>query len=390
MNSKTKLALMQRKIDSKLAEQLIARGFTLGKLKQQSSDELRGLGLMKESIDIIQNESRPPIPEDTVRKLLFESNYTCCLCKDSSKSIIIHHINPWESSRSHDINNLVVLCLQHHDEAHTKHELSINLTPGRIRDAKKRWLESVQEKGINNALKVSNTDGAFYDYFNLNRIFELAESLGFDKKSCRYFPIALEYGFINELGLIKPIKSWSDKDIEEKRYWIDFFEGTYLYHYMKDIFSLVVQKSNFIYINEIWSRSKIVALIKPGDFILVQGLFSFQPLTKKQIGMSQLKKGYRKAKGIKIEFEIDLFYCNSESSRSHLSGRNVKTLYAVVRSIKVEGKFLVITCTALASGTGFNRLDDPYLLYPNMRLHDDEEYDDVELNDEDEHEGQII
>lgn len=376
-------ALMQRKISSQLAKQLVGRGYTLGKLKQLSEDELLSLGMTSESISMIHNESRPPISEGTLRKLLYESNYVCCICKDRNAPIIIHHIIPWEESRSHNIDNLVVLCLLHHGEAHTKHDLSINLTAERIIDAKRRWLEAVKEKNIVNVQKINKTEYSFYDFFNVNRIFELVDSLNIDPDSCKYFHSALEYGFINNLGLIRPLNSWSEKKIDDKTYWIDFFEGTYLYHYLKELFTNIINKQHFIYINEIWNKSDISSIIAPGSFVLVQGLFSFKRQTRNSTGNRQIKSVYRKARGIKIEFEIDAFYCNSDSSRSHLSGRSVKTVYCIVRSISTIEENLIISCTALAIGTNFARLDDPDYPFPTVVYEDEfeEEFEDINNDD---------
>ncbi|NEN81265.1 HNH endonuclease signature motif containing protein [Paenibacillus elgii] len=370
-----------------MANQLISKGFTLGKLKQISKQNLNELGLSLESIELILSESRPPIPEIVARKILFESKYTCCICRDSSKSIIIHHIVPWEESRSHAEENLVVLCLEHHDKAHSKHELSLNLTTERIRDAKQKWIQTIKEKDVETILNIHNTDGAFYDYFNMGRVYELVDNLKINPTESKYYRYALQHGFINAEGLVLPLENWSKTRIEEKDYWLDFFEGTYLYHYLKTLFLMIINKKHFIRLNRIWNRKAITSVIKPGDFILIQGVFYFRSKTNKVKGNQQIKLGYRKAKGIKVEFEFDVFYCNSDSSRSHLSGRSVKTVYCLVRSIKIDGEFLVLTCSALALGTGFNRPDYFSTYYSHCYVEDDEcDYDDNCFDDESEDE----
>ncbi|MBN3526424.1 HNH endonuclease [Paenibacillus apiarius] len=376
----TYMALIRRQVNSYLAKKLISKGFTLRKLKQTSKEEMIKLGLTMESIELLLNEPRPPIPENTTRKILFESKYTCCICRDNSRSIIIHHIVPWEISRSHSEENLVVLCLEHHGEAHSKHELSINLSPERIRDAKQKWLQLVKDVDVKTVLDIHNTDGAFYDFFNVGRIIELVDTLNINPTESKYYRYALVHGFINDEGLIKPIESWSKTRIEDKDYWLDFFEGTYLYHYLKNLFLMVINKRPFIRLNRIWNRTAITSIIKPGDFVLLQGVFYFKSKTKKVKGNQQIKLCYRKANGIKVEFEIDVFYCNSDSSRSHLSGRNVKTAYCLVRSIKNERDFLILSCTALALGTGFNR-PDYFATYPEF-TYEEENLQDTSYEDE--------
>lgn len=64
---------------------------------------------------------------------------TCCICRDGTQGIIIHHLVPWSEIKNHDENNLVVLCLHHHDEAHTQRSLSLSLTVDRIRAIRNLW-----------------------------------------------------------------------------------------------------------------------------------------------------------------------------------------------------------------------------------------------------------
>ena len=71
---------------------------------------------------------------------LYKSKYTCCICKDSTKQISVHKIEPWEISRTYKEENLIVLCLEHHSEAHTKHDLAINLTIIKLKVAKEMWV----------------------------------------------------------------------------------------------------------------------------------------------------------------------------------------------------------------------------------------------------------
>ena len=126
-------ALISRSVNSTLAKELAEAGFTLSTLKQKKQDELLALGLTEESADIILAESRPPIPSGTLRATLYKNRYSCCVCRDSEKPIILHHIVPWHISKNHSETNLAVLCLHHHDAAHSTSSLSVNLTQDKIR-----------------------------------------------------------------------------------------------------------------------------------------------------------------------------------------------------------------------------------------------------------------
>ena len=145
MNQKTLKALVARGFDFQIATQLSNDGYTLARLKTMDESSLKSIGLTSEYIDIILREKRPPIPLVVLRKVLYESRMTCCVCRDRSQGIIVHHIKEFSDTRSHDENNLVVLCLNHHGEAHTTRALQLNLTPNRLIDLKQRWLADVRE-----------------------------------------------------------------------------------------------------------------------------------------------------------------------------------------------------------------------------------------------------
>jgi hypothetical protein len=89
----------------------------------------------------------------------------------------VHHIVEWHKSRSHEPDNLVVLCLHDHDEAHTRHQISANLDPAQIRASKARWLAEVRDRDIVAATEPYNSLTFFtWDYFNHGRIAEFLNS----------------------------------------------------------------------------------------------------------------------------------------------------------------------------------------------------------------------
>ncbi|MGG4603982.1 HNH endonuclease signature motif containing protein [Paenalcaligenes sp. Me131] len=67
--------------------------------------------------------------------MLYDNKWTCCICRSRTDSVIVHHIDPWVASRSHNANNLAVLC----PNDHSKGDLTQNLTPERLRKIKKLW-----------------------------------------------------------------------------------------------------------------------------------------------------------------------------------------------------------------------------------------------------------
>jgi hypothetical protein len=59
-------------------------------------------------VDIVCRQHRFPIPKFIQRKVLFEADHRCAVCRDSRTEI--HHIIPWETLPRHEYNDLIALC----------------------------------------------------------------------------------------------------------------------------------------------------------------------------------------------------------------------------------------------------------------------------------------
>lgn len=88
-------------------------------------------------------EKRTAIHKNTERELLFKNDMACCVCRES-KGVIIHHIDGNPSNNS--LNNLAVLCQEHHDKAHSKNGLTKNLSPEIIKKYKNDWELFIRKK----------------------------------------------------------------------------------------------------------------------------------------------------------------------------------------------------------------------------------------------------
>jgi hypothetical protein len=85
---------------------------------------------------------RVAITNDLSDEVMYDSNMTCCVCRDQGKETVIHHIDGDPSNNER--GNLAVLCMQDHNDAHTKHAFARNLTPGLIRRYDASWREIVK------------------------------------------------------------------------------------------------------------------------------------------------------------------------------------------------------------------------------------------------------
>ena len=82
-------------------------------------------------------KSRPKIDEDLVAKILFEADRTCCVCRDRGKQVQIHHVDG--NPANNEINNLIVLCLDCHSQAHSNIAFARNLTPKVLQKYRENW-----------------------------------------------------------------------------------------------------------------------------------------------------------------------------------------------------------------------------------------------------------
>jgi hypothetical protein len=83
------------------------------------------------------------IPQRLETQLLCDSMHMCNVCRD--EGVIIHHIKPVEDGGKTIETNLIVLCLKHHRQAHSRSELSKNLTATHLFEYKRRhrlWVEA--------------------------------------------------------------------------------------------------------------------------------------------------------------------------------------------------------------------------------------------------------
>lgn len=85
---------------------------------------------------------RNKIPLEISDKLLFEANRTCCICQIPGKSAQIHHIDL--NSSNNDYDNLIVLCLECHNDVHTKNAFGRNWTPTLLKKYKAEWVQRIK------------------------------------------------------------------------------------------------------------------------------------------------------------------------------------------------------------------------------------------------------
>jgi hypothetical protein len=94
---------------------------------------------------------RKPIPEDTQHRVLDRSRRRCALCAHfdndyGQKDGQIAHIDRDPSSADED--NLVYLCLPHHDDYDTRRRQTKNLMPREVKTARNRLYDFIERGNL--------------------------------------------------------------------------------------------------------------------------------------------------------------------------------------------------------------------------------------------------
>lgn len=87
-------------------------------------------------------KKRVPIPPQVYAEIEYLSDKTCCICNTRGKSVQIHHIN--EDPSCNDFDNLILVCLQCHDEIHTTRRLGRSYTKESLIKFRDEWYARVK------------------------------------------------------------------------------------------------------------------------------------------------------------------------------------------------------------------------------------------------------
>lgn len=342
---RTEKAFIARGVDSATAQKLRMDGWSISKVKTSSEEDLKAAGLSKEFIAKLFKEQRPPIPDDVLSKLLFDNRFQCCICRDPSLPIIVHHIDEWAQSRSHAPENLAVLCLVHHSDAHSKKELAQNLDAKTLLKMKEAWQAEVKRFDSESILKSMRLDYSNWNYINELRVFEIAREVGVDCSVVDHFSDLVAMGVAEPGGLPAPVANQGSLFYK--------YEGPKIlqrYFYTSEILNRVVSLLPIVNVSDWLERGALGFALAPGDFIFVQGAHTFSPLTSKKNGRGpgQVCRGYRTANHVEISFTFDRWEATSSSAKNEwLSGTKNQGSLVHVKNIARENGKLLVTGTVL-------------------------------------------
>ena len=347
-NNPTEKALLARGFDSELAASIRQQGYTLESLKLAGDENLSALGLSQAQAELLRREPRPPIPTEDLTRVLFDNRWVCCVCRDASRPIIVHHIREWSDSRDHTPANLAVLCSLHHGEAHTQRHLEQNLTGPRIAQSKAMWEAQVRRDDAAAIQEGTVLQAETWFYFNHLRLYELALELGVAVAAQPGLPAAVAADVCRPDGTVS-------KAAAAGSYMYADSDRAPLFRFMLGLLRAVLAEAPLRNISDYLDRGVLGCLV-PGDVVFVQGLHTFTPQSPAPAG-SQLSRGQRSANRVVVSFVFDLSEATSSSAWSTwLRGTgNVGCLLRVQRLSRLGPK-LHVECTVLAIRSAYREL----------------------------------
>jgi hypothetical protein len=84
---------------------------------------------------------RTSVPDDVSAEVMYLHDRTCCVCNERGRSIQIHHID--ENPSNHSVDNLAVLCLEHHEQTQIRGGFGKKLRGVDVLKCRAAWLARV-------------------------------------------------------------------------------------------------------------------------------------------------------------------------------------------------------------------------------------------------------
>jgi hypothetical protein len=94
------------------------------------------------ALDRKMKKPRTPILDDVSAEVMFQHDRTCCVCHERGLSVQIHHID--DDPTNHEVENLAVLCLEHHEQTQTRGGFAKQLKAPDIIRCRADWIQRVR------------------------------------------------------------------------------------------------------------------------------------------------------------------------------------------------------------------------------------------------------
>ncbi len=298
-------------------------------------------------------------------KVLHDSAYVCALCQ--KPGCHIHHIDGDPSNN--DERNLICICTSHHDEAHTKRELSRNITQSDLIHAKSRWNATVHERreltaSVSGQIEQSGNSnfaslGVTWGYINHRRVIQLVSLETISEKTRLLLELCIDRKIVDKNGILtKPANSpISDNYLRNSVYdWFEHGDDQRLHALYVDFVDQVSHNVKPVHLErEWWTKARIKGLLKPGSFLFTEQAFYFKAV--EETPFNQHRRVHKTRKQVCIEFFIDSInmYGTTSMAISFAGHQSCGALLQVKSMLEDDDGKLIIRCTPIALGVAFNK-----------------------------------
>jgi hypothetical protein len=271
----------------------------------------------------------------------------------------LHHID--QKNDNNDEANLAAVCLRCHDEAHTHHSLSQNLTPTRLRDAKRRWEVQVSEALAQGMLPETLQQIAIWTYVNHDRLPSVLKTHGisYDQGELKEL---IQAGIVNRLGIPLPVIQPANRPDELVTLYdrIPYEYRVCLMELYSVAIGKLIQKARPIDFRQLTAADQVQAIVQQGTLCFVLRGFRFRS-EPPRLDRSQIRHVKTTVADIAIKFLVDtrFMFGTSAVTESFIGHRQAAALLHA-KSIGQEGEQRILHCTPLAMGTGFLNRRKPW------------------------------
>ena len=297
---------------------------------------------------------RPRIPADLKNTVLYKAGHACCVCRDGNTRVQIHHIDGDPSNNAED--NLVALCMPHHDEAELRCGLTRRLDADTLRDFKARWEQEVAEAG---RLRVSvaarsTLEMRQWNYFDFPRILSLAAAAKVNLNALVHIAAARQKGLLTVEGLL--VDPPSNDGARTVFYALSKQDADLLHAAYTEMVEAVLRAAPPVHLKWCWRRNDLRMLAERSAIVYANRAFRFS--VTQEAGRRECRIVRYTKDGILLQFVMDTWNVYSNSALTlHFTGYHRIGAVLLLRSAEVnevEGrKRLVVNATPLVCGTGF-------------------------------------
>jgi len=299
-------------------------------------------------------------------RILYKSAKTCAVCKCKDNPLIIHHIDGNPSNN--DEENLILLCVNCHDEAHTKHEHALNLNKQRLSYFKKEWENQVKNNSLKAMILGDVISPINWTYFNLSFIPKNIVSYGIDYKNNKYNYLISKKIINKDLEIIaNGINNHFDSETVFDR--VDINDAHILKSFYEEQVNNMISVIVPYEIDAIWTKTEIKLLLNPNTFIYHRGGMYYKTIHKEKD--IETRKIYMHAKNISIEGYIYTHYMFGQSSIINTFKRHNTTtgLYLIKNIVNnIRGIKLEVTPIVLGSGGFSYEMNTPHILRKKLSM----------------------